>query len=284
MIIWLASYPKSGNTWIRTFISSIIFSKDGISNFNNLEKITQYPMRRHFHNLLENFQNINEIKKNWIISQDKMNLDNKIKFLKTHHVNCKIGSDSFTNLDNTKGVIYIVRDPRNVITSIKNHFSLNSYDEAKKFIFDEYRWLGFVGNDNKIRDNKLPTLISSWNINYKSWKNMSKNFLLIRYEDLLMDPDKEFAKIVKFLNSILNIKFNKNIITEAIKTSSFDNLKKLEKLGLFGESVADTKSGEKKDFFYLGPKNDWKKLLDQKISKEIEQKFQNEMKELMYLD
>ena len=63
MIIWLSSYPKSGNTWIRTFISSIIFSKDGISNFNNLEKIPQYPMRRHFHNLIVNFQNINEIKK-----------------------------------------------------------------------------------------------------------------------------------------------------------------------------------------------------------------------------
>ena len=66
-------------------------------------------------------------------------------------------------------------------------------------------------------------------MNYKSWKNMSENFLFIKYEDLLMDPDKEFAKIVKFLNSILNIEFNKNKITEAIKTSSFDNLKKLEK-------------------------------------------------------
>jgi hypothetical protein len=283
MIIWLASYPKTGNTWIRTFISSIIFSKDGISNFNNLEKIPQYPMRRHFHNLIENFQNINEIKKNWIISQDKMNLDNKIKFIKTHHVNCKIGTDSFTNLDNTKGVIYIVRDPRNVVTSIKNHFSLNTYEDAKKFIFDDHRWLGFISHKNKIRDNKLPTLISSWSTNYKSWKNMSENFLLIKYEDLLMDPDNEFAKIVKFLSSILNIEFNKNIITEAIKTSSFDNLKKLEKSGLFGESVADTKSGDKKDFFYLGPKNDWKKLLDNKISKEIEQKFQNEMKELKYL-
>ena len=283
MIIWLASYPKSGNTWIRTFISSIIFSKDGISNFNNLEKIPQYPMRRHFHNLVENLQNINEIKKNWIISQDKINLDNKIKFLKTHHVNCKIGIDSFTNLDNTKGVIYIVRDPRNVITSIKNHFSLKSYDEAKKFIFDEYRWLGFVGNDNKIRDNKLPTLISSWNINYKSWKNMSKNFLLIRYEDLMKNPDKEFTKIVKFLNSILSIQFNKKKIDEAVKTSSFDNLKKLEKSGLFGESVADKKLGGKKDFFYLGPKYDWKILLDKKISKEIEHKFENEMKELKYL-
>ena len=116
-------------------------------------------------------------------------------------------------------------------------------------------------------------------MNYKSWKNVSENFLLIKYEDLLMDPDKEFAKIVKFLSSILNIEFNKNIITEAIKTSSFDNLKKLEKLGFFGESVADTKSGENKDFFYLGPKNDWKKLLDSKIEK----KFQNEMKELKYL-
>ncbi len=283
MIIWLASYPKSGNTWIRTFISSIIFSKDGISNFNNLEKIPQYPMRRHFHNLVENFQNINEIKKNWIISQEKMNLDNKIKFLKTHHVNCKIGADNFTNHDNTKGVIYIVRDPRNVVTSIKNHFSLNTYNDAKKFIFDDHRWLGFISDKNKIRDNKLPTLISSWNINYKSWQNMSENFLLIRYEDLIMDPDKEFTKIVKFLSSILNIEFNKNKITEAIKTSSFDNLKKLEKSGLFGESVVDAQLGNKKDFFYLGPKNDWKKLLDNKISKEIEQKFENEMRELKYL-
>ena len=47
--------------------------------------------------------------------------------------------------------------------------------------------------------------------------------------------------------------------------------------------MADTKSGDKKDFFYLGPENDWKRLLDNKISKEIEQKFLNEMKELKYL-
>ena len=98
-----------------------------------------------------------------------------------------------------------------------------------------------------------------------------------------MYPDNEFAKIVKFLSSILNIEFNKNIITEAIKKSSFDNLKKLEKSGLFGESVADTKSDDEKDFFCLAPKNDCKKLLDNRISREIEQKFKNEMKELKYL-
>ena len=64
-----------------------------------------------------------------------------------------------------------------------------------------------------------------------------------------MDPDKEFAKIVKFLNSILNIKFNKNIITKAIKTSSFDNLKKLDKLGLFGEMWQIQNQVRKKIFF-----------------------------------
>ena len=100
----------------------------------------------------------------------------------------------------------------------------------------------------------------------------------------MLNPDKEFTKIVKFLNSILSIQFNKKVIDEAVKTSSFDNLKNLEKSGLFGESVADKKLGGKKYFFYLGPKNDWKILLDKKTSKEIEQKFQNEMKELMYLD
>ena len=63
-----------------------------------------------------------------------MNLDNKIKFIKTHHANYKIGTDGFTNLDNAKGVIYIVRDPSNVVTSIKNHFSLNTYEDVKKFI------------------------------------------------------------------------------------------------------------------------------------------------------
>ena len=82
---------------------------------------------------------------------------------------------------------------------------------------------------------------------------------------------------------IWNCWFNKNIINEAIKTSSFDNLKKLEKSGLFGESVADTKSGDKKDFFYLGPKNDWKKLLDNETIKKIDNAFKNEMRELNYL-
>ena len=83
MIIWLASYPKSGNTWVRSFISSILFSKDGEANFDDLEKIKQYPSKKYFKNLVNNLQDINEVKKNWITSQEIINLDNKIKFFKT---------------------------------------------------------------------------------------------------------------------------------------------------------------------------------------------------------
>ena len=43
MIIWLASYPKSGNTWVRSIFSSLLYSKDGILNFQIIKKIEQYP-------------------------------------------------------------------------------------------------------------------------------------------------------------------------------------------------------------------------------------------------
>ena len=177
MIIWLASYPKCGNTWVRTFITSLLYTKDGISNFDLLNKIDQYPIKKYFEGLLKNYQDIEEIKKKWIISQDKINLENKIKIFKTHHINCKIESFPFTNLDNTLGVIYISRDPRNVISSLKYHYSLSSYEEAKKFLFDENRWLGGtnINSKNEIisKDSKayrFPTLISSWKTHFNSWK------------------------------------------------------------------------------------------------------------------
>ena len=122
MIIWLASYPKSGNTWVRSIISSLLFTEDGNFNFNLIKNIKQYPTKDQFKQFTTNFEDINEIKKYWVLTQEKINLDNQIKFLKTHHLNCKIGDYSFTNKGNTLATIYIVRDPRNLISSISNHF------------------------------------------------------------------------------------------------------------------------------------------------------------------
>jgi hypothetical protein len=283
MIIWITSYPKSGNTWIRSFLTSLLYSNDGKNDFSNLDKIKQFPDRSLFKNFIHDFQNVEKVYKNWLNVQNYINLDNQIKFLKTHHVNCTIKNYKFYNDTNSLGTIHIVRDPRNVLISIKNHFSLKDFDEAKEFIFKEKNWVGFIANKNDIiTDNKIPTLISSWKINYLSWKKITKNYLLVKYEDLIKDPHKEFFKISNYLEKIMNTKFNENKILNAIKTSSFSNMQDLEKKGLFKENVTGDNNNKIK-FFNLGPKNDWKLCLKNEIVEEINFKFKNEMKELGYL-
>tara|TARA_A100001234_G_C12558642_1_gene356366 strand:+ start:75 stop:926 length:852 start_codon:yes stop_codon:yes gene_type:complete len=283
MIIWLASYPKSGNTWVRSFLTSLLYTDDGKNDFSNLDKIKQFPGRYQFENFVNDFQDIEEIYKNWLNAQDYINLDRKIKFLKTHHVNCTIKDYEFYNNSNSLGVIHIVRDPRNVLISIKNHFLLKDFDEAKEFILKEKNWVGIIKNkDNIITDNQIPTLISSWKINYLSWKNKVNNYLLVKYEDLVKNPKKEFFRISDFLEKIMNTKFKENKILNSIKTSSFDNMQNLEKKGLFKEYVK-SENNSKIKFFNLGPKNDWKLYLNKEIVEEINFKFKKEMEELGYL-
>ena len=81
MIIWLASYPKSGNTWVRSFISSILFTRDGDVDLSKLENISQFPLRSQFTNYIDDLQDVKKVYQNWSNVQNYMNLDNKIKFL-----------------------------------------------------------------------------------------------------------------------------------------------------------------------------------------------------------
>jgi len=278
MIIWLASYPKSGNTWVRAFLSSILYTKQGINDFSTLYKIQQFPRKEHFENLVDNFQDPKKICENWKNAQDRINLDNKIKLLKTHHVLCKIDNFEFTDNSNSLGVIYIVRDPRTVLLSIKHHFGMKDFDESRNFIINENIWLGINKSEKyKNRANKVPTLISSWRVNYLSWKNKIQNSLIVRYEDLLSNPQTEFFKITKFMEKLMNRKFEEEKINNAIKSTSFQALQKLEERGLF------TEQGQGAKFFNSGPNSDWKSQLDKNIVDEINLKFKNEMLELGYL-
>ena len=203
-------------------------------------------------------------------------MDNETKFLKTHHVNCTIDNFSFTNLSNTLGVIHIVRDPRNVITSIKNHFFKNTYSESLKFMLNEQKVISVSSED-------VPTLISSWNFNYKSWKAVNKNYLLIKYEDLVLNLEKEVKKIIDYLNSLNEFKIKSNNLDKIISSSSFENFQRMEGQGIFTEGAVNLESGEKRNFFYLGPKNRWQNLLEKDIKEEIELKFKDEMLELGYI-
>ena len=283
MIIWLASYPKSGNTWVRSFISALLFTKEGLNDFSNLKKINQFPSRSYFKNFVGDLQNVEEIYKNWINVQNYLNLDKKVKFLKTHHVNCIIDKYKFTDDDNTLGAIHIVRDPRNVLLSVKNHFSLIDNKKAQEFICREKHWIGTAGDKvEKKLDHMIPTLISSWNIHYKTWKNKTKNYLLIKYENLQKNPEEEFFKITKFIENLTNEKFSSNKINKAIETTSFKNMQELEDKGYFTEN-AKGKNADKVKFFNLGPKTNWKEILDDEVIEKINLQFKNEMIELDYL-
>jgi len=281
MIIWIASYPKSGNTWVRSLISLLLFSENGkMENFDILKMIEQYPVKKYFSKLVNNYDDPIQIQKNWIISQKKINKDKKIRLFKTHHLFCKYGENAFTDNENTLGVIHVVRDPRSLVKSLKNHFNLQNLEEAKEKLFDIQLMTGVKINQNKAYS--FPVMISSWNNHYNSWKKIKKNYLLIKYENLINNPKKELLRIIDYLNKIKTININKEKFDNILRSTTFDNFKKLENNGLFSEANLDPITGNFKSFFNTDP-NIKKKPLKKKIIKEIEKKFHKELKELGYL-
>ena len=134
MIVWCASYPKSGNTWVRGIIASLIYSKDGIFNFDMLKKVSLFPKRLYFKEFTDDYSNLKKISKYWIDVQKKINSDGKLRIFKTHNGNYNFLGNDFTNKENTTGIIYVVRDPRNIITSIANHYQLNLKESTKKLL------------------------------------------------------------------------------------------------------------------------------------------------------
>ncbi len=286
MIIWLASYPKSGNTWLRFFIVSLLLKENNEVSLKHLEGIKQFPTNYHFRgfNLSKlDLGNLNKICKYWTAAQKIINSDNKIRFFKTHNALCKLDNNIFTNEENTLGTIHIVRDPRNVISSVNNHFHHKSLEESKEFILDERKG---IFNKSKIEQSKiftLPQVIGSWKTHYNSWKLIKKNYLLVKYEDLIEKPESEFKRIASYLERLLKVKFTNENVAKAIELSNFDRLKKIEEKEGFFESPMNLETGKKETFFNLGPKNDWRNILNKNISDEIYKTFKIEMKELGYI-
>ncbi|NDA22450.1 MAG: sulfotransferase [Proteobacteria bacterium] len=280
MIIWLASYPKSGNTLLRSILGTYFYSDDGDFKFKHLYKISQFPAVEHFTNLGIDTSKDDEIFKNFIEAQKKINKENpRIKFFKTHSSLCKLNGCNFTDEQNTLGVIYIVRDPRNVVTSFAHHYNM-SIDDATTALIDERRF--FIRTDLMHR-----SFLSSWKFNFNSWKKWDERnkYLLIRYEDLVNRKKTILIRIFKFLKTLGAIKNDLNMtkLNRTIKSTEFQKMKKMEKTETFHESVIDDKTGKKKDFFNLGPKNNWRQILDHKNREKIENSFADEMKELGYL-
>ena len=281
MIFWIASYPKSGNTWLRALLSTYFYSQDGIFNQKLLKNIAQFPEKSHFVNFDYNPKIVTDTSKYWITAQEQINQDKKLKFLKTHNILGSINNNNFTNKKNTVGAIYIVRDPRNVLTSIQNHYEL-SVDEALKFMLSEKKYIHNYHLKDDFSDFQF---ISSWEKNYKSWiKQNIFPIKLVKYEDLISNTLEIFKEIIEYIQNVVHLKkdFNDLKAQNSVKTTNFENLKKLEKNHGFKESILSKNGSKKIPFFHLGPKNDWRCIFNKNYQEKLKLIFENNLKELNY--
>ena len=276
MIFWIASYPKSGNTYLRSFIFSYYFSKKGKFDFELLLNILQFPSIKF---AKKNMNSELEVSKNWIYNQQQFFAGEKVHFIKTHNSLNQYKGNSFTTSNLSLGAIYIVRDPRNVITSMSHHYSLN-YDQAYDKLIDENATLLEKSRDGDYSNFIFLGLVKPLQI----WKN-SKDFrtLFIKYEDLEDNKYETFKKIIEFVDDLKKNKshLNEKKFLNSINSTNFSNLRNKEEIEGFVESV-NSKSGDQKRFFNLGFKNKWQKILPKYILDKLNKTFQNDLNDLGY--
>ncbi|MDA9748669.1 sulfotransferase domain-containing protein [Pelagibacteraceae bacterium] len=291
-IFWISSYPKSGNTLLRSIISSIFFSDDGKFNFNLLKKIVSFEeiiRIKNIHSLYPNvfvdknlnqrndiiYKNMNEIQK-----KNNLGFEEDFAFFKTHFSAKNYNDYSFIIPKNIRGVFYIIRDPRDVIISWSKHTNI-TLAESCDFIINEnssIRWIDI--EKYKSYPSNLPVYLSSWQNHVLSWiKNLNNiPHMIIKYEDLVYNKEKLLLNILDFFETKFNIKTtNKDLkIKNIIETTSFNFMKNMEDNLGFNESI------DSKKFFSVGRKEQWKKDLEINQINKIENKFGEIMRKFQY--
>ncbi len=211
---------------------------------------------------------MNIVSQYWLEAQKQLIEKNRILFFKTHSANYSYDNLFFANNQTTKGCIYIVRDPRDIVISYSKFLGISIEEMTKIITLKENKIYG----PNK----KIGVFLTRWDYHVASWIRINKPKLIIRYEDMLSNPRQLIMQIAKYLKEDLNIKIN--ISEEKIKnifdTTSFSKLRDEEgKRGFF-------ESSKNSVFFRSGKKNQWQGILTKKQQLFIEESFNHYM--IMY--
>lgn len=275
-MVWLASYPKSGNTWFRIFLSNLFSESPGAVHINELTETAISSNR----SIMDNYLGIHssELTTNEIdrlrpevfrsYSKEKEGL----AYIKTHEawtVNSR--DEPIFPEEVTKGVIYMIRNPLDIVISYSHHNN-ESIDLT----------ISRINNaDSKLCAAKdvlymqTEQRIKSWSDHVSSWtKGSGLPLCLIRYEDMLQDPLNTFKSAVDFLN----LSYGEAEISDAINYSSFQSLKAMEARDGFKEKGINTKV-----FFRKGQSNEWKTGLSKAQMREIVSNHEVIMKQYGYL-
>jgi len=268
--IWLASYPRSGNTWLRCLLEA--YRRNGKLDLNDirissadggatlLRAISPIPLG----DLGLNAQLL-------LRPAALLNLFCRLNsplWIKTHFANFQPdGLPHCIPKEFTRKAVYIVRDPRSVVLSMAKFFQF-SIDAA----VDTMGFKDFTIGDNI---NFSSQLVSSWTNHAASWTSENKFPVhIVRYEDMIKDTEKELTEILEFLGEEVNTE----IVKAAVKVTSMAQLKQVEDTEGFQENRSQ---GGK--FFNEGGIR-WQDELGPKWIKRIEEAHGPVMKALGYLD
>lgn len=267
----MASYPKSGNTWVRAFIQNFLDATDRPADINALDKYFADESKPNWYQPLvqESLADLSlkqicelrpTVQKNIAASRAGS------VFVKTHNILGAYNGQPLHEMSVTAGAIYVVRNPLDVVLSLADHFGL-SIDDA--IIFMNNKATGSPTDEANVA-----SVLSSWSDHVHSWTASDDSTCILRYEDLLAKPEKEFSRLLQFLG----IDRDRARLKRAIQFCSFLEMRKQEKQQGFIE-----RSPNSRRFFRTGKKNQWRTALSREQIGQITEAHRDEMQRFKYL-
>lgn len=276
-IIWLASYPKSGNTWTRTFIHNLFLNPDKPVDINNIATFTLGDGDKAWYTKVAG-KPVDQLS-----AREIARLTPKVHkafteahpdsvFVKTHSgLGTAFGIPLIT-MECTAGAIYIVRNPLDVVISLADHYGL-SLDDGIRMLNNPKG--SAKGAEKGVEHGTIEQVFGTWSDHVSSWMLFNRQYLyLMRYEDMLDKPEQTFGGLTRFLG----LNPPKERLEKAIEFSSFKTVRKLEDEQGFNE-----RSYKADRFFRVGKAGQWKDVLSDKQVDKIVKCHHDMMKHFDYL-
>jgi hypothetical protein len=250
-LVWIASYPKSGNTWMRAFLHNYIRQAEIPCDINRLTDLTAADInaeryRRYDPRPASQYSIADVQRMRPLVHRDLTALDSTLVFVKTHNARIEVAGTPLITPEVTAGAIYILRDPRDIAVSYSRHRG-RSIDDTIAFMADPEAATG--GTDTRIYER-----LSSWSEHVQSWISRSDpRIRVLRYEAMLGIPDEAFGSQIRWLGQDPP----PERLRRAIQFSAFDVLRAQEQAKGFKERVPESTA----PFFGAGQSGTWRSVL-----------------------
>ncbi|MCR9071054.1 MAG: sulfotransferase domain-containing protein [Alphaproteobacteria bacterium] len=271
-ILWLASYPKSGNTWVRIFLENLFLNPAEPVSINELNVVSFGDAQRHLYQSLTQrpIEEMSDVELNALrpVLQEKLASRSETSIVKTHNRIGFVDDIPVISLDHTMGAIYVVRNVFDVAVSFAAHYN-GAMDDVVDGLCRETM-------HTPTTQAAIIQYLGPWGEHYRSWTGVPGfEPLVLRYEDLRARPFKEFSRIVKFLN----VPATPERIKKAIRFSNFDEVSRQEKQRGFRERVREDQT-----FFRQGKVGGWRNTLSEDHVARLIDVHGDVLRDLRYID